>query len=54
LDAYELSTRPLTEFYKGLSLLVPVSAKGSPDEIAARTMRKLGALNKVAKAASRR
>ncbi len=54
LDAYKLSTAPLIEFYKRLDLLVPVSAKGSPDEIAARTLRKLDALNKVANAASRR
>ncbi|MGA3104294.1 MAG: nucleoside monophosphate kinase [Terriglobales bacterium] len=54
LDAYELSTAPLIEFYKGLGLLVPISAKGSPEDIAARTMQKLDQLNTVANAASRR
>jgi adenylate kinase len=54
LDAYELSTKPLIEFYKGLGLLVPVSAKGTPEGIALRTVERLNALNRMANAASRR
>ncbi|HME33897.1 MAG TPA: nucleoside monophosphate kinase [Candidatus Sulfotelmatobacter sp.] len=38
LEAYERSTAPLIEFYKKLSLLVQVTATGSPDEICARTL----------------
>jgi len=45
LEAYELSTAPLIAFYKDLSLLVSISAKGSPDDILARTMDKLNQLN---------
>jgi adenylate kinase len=41
LDAYERSTAPLIQFYKDLGLLVSIVAKGSPDEIAARTMNRL-------------
>jgi len=54
LDAYELSTTPLKEFYKQLGLLVPISAKGSPEDVLARTMRNLNQLNKVADVAARR
>jgi adenylate kinase len=45
LEAYELSTAPLIAFYKDLGLLVSISAKGSPDDILARTMDKLNQLN---------
>lgn len=38
LEAYERSTAPLIEFYEGLGLLMSIAAKGSPDEICARTM----------------
>ena len=41
LEAYERSTAPLIQFYKNLGLLLPIVAKGSPDEIFARTMDKL-------------
>lgn len=44
LEAYERSTAPLIQFYKNLGLLLPVVAKGTPDEILARTMEKLGEL----------
>jgi adenylate kinase len=38
LEAYERSTAPLIQFYKHLDLLLPVVAKGSPNEILARTI----------------
>jgi adenylate kinase len=38
MEAYERSTAPLIQFYKNLGLLLPVIAKGSPDEILARTI----------------
>ena len=41
LDAYDRSTAPLIEFYKNLGLLMPIIAKGSPNEILARTLEKL-------------
>jgi len=41
LEAYERSTAPLIHFYKKLGLLLPIVAKGSPDEIFTRTMGKL-------------
>jgi len=41
LEVYERSTAPLIEFYKDLGLLVPVVAKGTPDEILASTLEKL-------------
>jgi adenylate kinase len=44
LEAYERSTAPLIQFYKNLGLLMPIVAKGSPDEILARTMDKLDKL----------
>lgn len=44
LEAYERSTAPLIQFYKDLGLLLPIVAKGSPDEILARTMDKLDKL----------
>jgi adenylate kinase len=43
LDAYERSTAPLIQFYKGLGLLLPIVAKGSPDQILTWTMEKLEA-----------
>jgi adenylate kinase len=43
LEAYERSTKPLIDFYKNLGLLVPVVAKGSPEDILARTMEQLEA-----------
>jgi adenylate kinase len=43
LDAYQRSTAPLIQFYRDLGLLLPIVAKGSPDEILARTMDKLEA-----------
>ena len=41
LEAYERSTAPLIQFYKKLGLLLSIVAKGSPDEILARTMDKM-------------
>jgi len=41
LEAYERSTAPLIHFYKNLGLLLPIVARGSPDEIFSRTMDKL-------------
>jgi adenylate kinase len=38
MEAYELSTAPLTEFYGKLGLLLPIAATGSPDQICARTL----------------
>lgn len=42
LKAYERSTAPLIRFYNDLGVLLPISAKGSPDEIFHRTMESLG------------
>jgi adenylate kinase len=42
MDAYEKSTAPLTAYYGGRKLLVPVTAAGSPEAIFQRT---LAALN---------
>ncbi len=44
LEAYERSTAPLIQFYKNLGLLLPIVAKGTPDEILARTMDQLDKL----------
>jgi adenylate kinase len=44
LEAYDRSTSPLIQFYKNLGLLLPIAAKGSPDEILARTMNQLDKL----------
>jgi adenylate kinase len=44
LETYERSTAPLIQFYRDLGLLLPIMAKGSPEEIAARTMDQLNAL----------
>jgi adenylate kinase len=38
MEAYERSTAPLIEFYKGLNLLVSIAATGSPEEICGRTV----------------
>ncbi len=38
LEAYDRSTAPLIDFYSKLGLLLRVPAKGSPDDICARTM----------------
>jgi adenylate kinase len=46
LEAYERSTAPLIEFYKNLGLLMPIPAKGTPDEILARTLEKLEKLGR--------
>jgi adenylate kinase len=46
LEAYERSTAPLIEFYKNLGVLMPIAAKGSPDEIMARTMDEMSKLAK--------
>jgi adenylate kinase len=44
LEAYERSTAPLIQFYRNLGLLIPIVAKGTPDEILARTMDKMDKL----------
>lgn len=41
LEAYERSTAPLIQFYKNLGLLMPIVAKGSPEDIFARTIDRL-------------
>lgn len=46
MEAYERSTAPLIEFYRGLGLLLPIAATGTPEEICGRTM---GALEERAK-----
>jgi adenylate kinase len=38
LEAYDRSTAPLIEFYRGLGLLVQVEATGAPEEICERAM----------------
>jgi len=43
MEAYQRSTMPLIEFYSELGLLMPVAARGSPEEICGRTMKALGA-----------
>jgi len=50
LEAYGRSTAPLIEFYKNLGLLLPVVAKGSPDEILERTMEKLAQVDRLSHA----
>jgi len=42
MEAYQKLTMPLIEFYSGLGLLMPVTAKGTPEEICGRTMERLG------------
>ena len=41
MTAYEFSTAPLAEYYRGRNLLVSVSAEGSPEDIYRRTMETL-------------
>jgi len=41
MEAYEKSTAPLAEFYRGKGLLVSVSAEGTPEEIFRRTVKAL-------------
>ncbi len=41
LEAYDRSTAPLIDFYSKLGMLVSVSAKGTPEEICARTIASL-------------
>ena len=41
LQTYERSTAPLIQFYNELGLLMPISARGTPEEIFARTVREL-------------
>jgi len=36
--AYEQSTAPLVEFYQNLGLLLPIAARGTPEEICQRTL----------------
>jgi adenylate kinase len=43
LEIYERKTAPLVEFYRDIGLLMPVEARGTPDEIFARTMDQLDA-----------
>lgn len=43
LDAYANSTSPLTDYYRKLNLLIPISATGSPEEIFERTLTALTA-----------
>jgi len=41
MEAYERSTAPLIDFYSNLGLLLPVAARGSPEEICEGTVRVL-------------
>ena len=41
LETYEKSTAPLIEFYDKLCLLIDVEAKGSPEEICNRTLKRV-------------
>lgn len=43
LDAYQKSTSPLTDYYRKLGLLIPISATGTPEEIFQRTLTALKA-----------
>jgi adenylate kinase len=45
MDAYQQSTRPLADYYRGTGRLTEVEARGAPEEILARS---LDALNRVA------
>jgi len=38
LDAYARSTAPLTDFYRRLGLLMPISAQGTPEEVFQRSL----------------
>jgi adenylate kinase len=43
LEAYQQSTAPLTDYYRKLDLLIPISATGSPEEIFQRSLAALKA-----------
>jgi adenylate kinase len=43
MEAYERSTAPLIEYYRGKGLLVPISADGAPEEIYQRSVVSLNA-----------
>lgn len=45
MEAYERSTKPLIDFYRGLGLLMSVPATGSPETICARTLAELEKLS---------
>jgi len=45
MEAYENSTKPLSEFYQKRGLLVNVEAEGTPEEIYERTLTALKAFN---------
>lgn len=49
LEAYERSTEPLILFYRNLGLLTVKPARGSPEEIFARTITALGEQRKKGK-----
>jgi adenylate kinase len=38
MEVYEQSTAPLIEFYRSLGLLLPVAARGTPEEICEKTL----------------
>ena len=38
MEVYEQSTAPLIEFYRNLGLLLPVAARGTPEEICEKTL----------------
>lgn len=38
LEAYDRSTAPLIEFYKNLGVLLPVAARGTPEQICEKTL----------------
>ena len=44
MEAYERSTAPLIDFYRGLNLLVAIAADGTPDQILSRTIVKLSGI----------
>jgi adenylate kinase len=44
LEAYDRLTAPLIRFYENLGLLMPIAARGTPDEILARTIEKMDTL----------
>jgi adenylate kinase len=41
MAAYEKSTAPLAEYYRGRGLLIPILAEGTPEEIFQRTLKAL-------------
>jgi adenylate kinase len=48
MAAYESSTAPLTEYYRKRSLLVSVSAEGSPEDVYRRTLETLKSVHPIA------